>query len=287
MKTAWAVDLCIPVRGCANAKAWRLRWHACDAAPMLHLNMRENAQQSMVSTACWSHTPLRSPPPGRLQTPRRLHGIPQIAWAFAWLLLSPVAAAADAPDASSNAADGTERNAADAAAGRQGSEARAMSLSRSLQSPYCPGRTLWDCPSGPAGEMREDIRTWTDQGLSSQEIRRRLEEKAPGFDFLGGTQAKEFQIFPYLILGLSLVVLAWVVHRAWYRWRRQPGDRADEGDASAWQEGVQQSQRKEGMPPEAAAARQAGAQGSLAATSLASEDKRWEEALQKALNEDV
>ena len=43
---------------------------------------------------------------------------------------------------------------------------RAYALAGELLSPYCPGRTLADCPSPDAGALREEIRTRIDSGES-------------------------------------------------------------------------------------------------------------------------
>jgi len=57
---------------------------------------------------------------------------------------------------------------------------RAKTLSGQLSSPFCPGKTLDGCTSPAAAEWRKDIRSWVDDGVSSQEIKRRLSERAGG-----------------------------------------------------------------------------------------------------------
>jgi hypothetical protein len=44
----------------------------------------------------------------------------------------------------------------------------------SLMSPYCPGRTLMDCPSGEAGELREWIADQESAGRSREEVEEQL-----------------------------------------------------------------------------------------------------------------
>lgn len=56
---------------------------------------------------------------------------------------------------------------------------RARDLSRTTLSPFCPGRTLYDCPSPRAAAWRHDIREWVDEGVSNREIRARLEARQP------------------------------------------------------------------------------------------------------------
>jgi len=48
---------------------------------------------------------------------------------------------------------------------------RARALADELMSPFCPGRTLSDCPSPNAAGVREEIRAWIGQGRSDEEIR--------------------------------------------------------------------------------------------------------------------
>ncbi len=52
---------------------------------------------------------------------------------------------------------------------------RAYGLSSELMSPFCPGRTLQDCPSPNAGAVREQIRAWVDAGMGDEEILSRVE----------------------------------------------------------------------------------------------------------------
>jgi cytochrome c-type biogenesis protein CcmH/NrfF len=55
---------------------------------------------------------------------------------------------------------------------------RAAELSSQIMSPFCPGKTLDSCTSPNAAEWRGEIRQWVDEGVSSDEIRRRLEQRA-------------------------------------------------------------------------------------------------------------
>src|SRR5688572_23813940 len=74
---------------------------------------------------------------------------------------SPVAADEAAPPAISEA----ER------------DRRAEAISRSIMSPFCPGRTVSSCPN--AAPWRADIRTWVGEGVDSEEIKRRLAARVP------------------------------------------------------------------------------------------------------------
>jgi len=78
-----------------------------------------------------------------------------------------------------------------------------------VMSPFCPGRTLADCPSPDAGALRQQIRQRLDAGQSEAALRSELEERygnvvrpLPGSAF--------GWVFPasFLIAGVGLVVFA-------------------------------------------------------------------------------
>jgi cytochrome c-type biogenesis protein CcmH/NrfF len=54
---------------------------------------------------------------------------------------------------------------------------RAHALSGDLMSPFCPGRTLADCPSPDAAAVREEIRARLERGESEGDVRRLLESR--------------------------------------------------------------------------------------------------------------
>jgi hypothetical protein len=80
-------------------------------------------------------------------------------------------------------------------------------------SPFCPGRTLSDCPSSYAAEWRQDIRVWIAEGLSTEEIRKRLEQRLPEGAELSG--APDTGLGWALPVGLSLgaVLLVGIILR--------------------------------------------------------------------------
>lgn len=75
---------------------------------------------------------------------------------------------------------------------------RAHRLAQDLMSPFCPGRTLADCPSPEAAAVREQTRSLLDAGFSEQEIRALLSERY-GDELVG---------VPRSALGWSLPALA-------------------------------------------------------------------------------
>lgn len=86
---------------------------------------------------------------------------------------------------------------ADQAEEERGREAYA--LSRELMSPYCPGRTLADCPSPNAAALREEIREQLAAGASTKEVRADLERRF-------GDQVRAVPRGP-LIWGIPILVL--------------------------------------------------------------------------------
>lgn len=79
---------------------------------------------------------------------------------------------------------------------------RSLSIYRSTQSPFCPGRTLDDCPSEAAAAWRADIREWVEEGASGREIRERLQARAPDVD-LSGRRGVPGWLFALLAFGAA------------------------------------------------------------------------------------
>jgi cytochrome c-type biogenesis protein CcmH len=53
----------------------------------------------------------------------------------------------------------------------------ANEISQEIMSPYCPGVTLHDCPSGAANDLRVKIADWSEDGWSKERILNHLEEQ--------------------------------------------------------------------------------------------------------------
>ena len=70
----------------------------------------------------------------------------------------------------------------------------AHELSRELMSPYCPGRTLADCPSPDAGAVREEIRVALRGGEPVDSIRQRIEAR-----------------FGAAVVGVPTTALGWLI----------------------------------------------------------------------------
>ncbi len=114
---------------------------------------------------------------------------------MAWLLLVAAAAAAAA-----------------AAPAQASTGQRAHALSADLMSPYCPGRTLSDCPSPDAGAVRQEIRARLDSGQTEQEIRSVLEARF-GAALRGLPSSWLGWLGPIAILLLGAALLALSLHR--------------------------------------------------------------------------
>lgn len=91
-------------------------------------------------------------------------------------------------------------------------EAQAFDIAQRTMSPFCPGRTLADCPSGKATEWRQDIRAMLEQGKSAAEIQKILNQRA-GTNLTGTPESSLGWALPVgLCLG-ALGVLTLVLRR--------------------------------------------------------------------------
>ncbi len=89
---------------------------------------------------------------------------------------------------------------------------RAHALARDLMSPYCPGRTLADCPSPDAAALRAEIRGLIDAGLDEGAVRARLEQRF-GDAVIGVPRSVLGWTLPGLILLAGAAVLVRVLRR--------------------------------------------------------------------------
>jgi len=94
---------------------------------------------------------------------------------------------------------------------------RAKTLSNQLSSPFCPGKTLDGCTSPAAAEWRKDIRDWVDDGVSSQEIKRRLSERAGGQDLIAAPSSGFSNGWLIFSIAASLLILGLASRRIFTR----------------------------------------------------------------------
>lgn len=94
----------------------------------------------------------------------------------------------------------------------------AHELARDLMSPYCPGRTLAECPSPDALAVREEIRAALRAGESPDAIRARIEARF-GDQVVGVPREQLGWALPILALVAGAGTLALVLRRALSRKR--------------------------------------------------------------------
>ncbi len=89
----------------------------------------------------------------------------------------------------------------------------AHELSRELMSPYCPGRTLADCPSPDAGAVRDEIREALRAGEPVDAIRARIESRF-GAQVIGVPTTTLGWMIPVVMLAAGAIVLVLALRRA-------------------------------------------------------------------------
>jgi cytochrome c-type biogenesis protein CcmH/NrfF len=96
---------------------------------------------------------------------------------------------------------------------------RTHAIARDLMSPFCPGRTLADCPSPDAAAVRQEIRDLVDAGVADAEIRTELEGRF-GDAVQGVPRSVWGRGLPILVLLAGAAALVWALRRMA---RRAPG----------------------------------------------------------------
>ena len=82
-------------------------------------------------------------------------------------------------------------------------------LSRELMSPYCPGRTLADCPSSKADDLRLWIYEQEAQGRTRSDVEQDLIAQF-GEAMRGAPRAKGFGLAAYWIPALLFLLGGWI-----------------------------------------------------------------------------
>lgn len=83
---------------------------------------------------------------------------------------------------------------------------RAQQISRRTLSPFCPGRTLSDCPSPYATEWRRDIREMVAKGMTNEQIRAELKTRTPK-DLSGEPSTVLDSVLPVVVTVGAIIVL--------------------------------------------------------------------------------
>jgi cytochrome c-type biogenesis protein CcmH/NrfF len=89
---------------------------------------------------------------------------------------------------------------------------QATAIARQTMSPFCPGRTLYDCPSPNAAEWRRDIEAMLQAGKSSPEIQAVLAERA-SLDLSGSPAPTASYLWPLVGLAIAVVGLVFILRR--------------------------------------------------------------------------
>lgn len=85
-------------------------------------------------------------------------------------------------------------------------EKAAAAIARQTMSPFCPGRTLADCPSEYATEWRQEIRQMLAAGRSPADIQQELERRAGAN--LSGSPARDASYWvpaAFAVLGVGVL----------------------------------------------------------------------------------
>jgi cytochrome c-type biogenesis protein CcmH/NrfF len=89
---------------------------------------------------------------------------------------------------------------------------RAHGISSDIMSPYCPGRTLADCPSPSAAAVRSEVRELLAAGATDGEVLQRLEARF-GDAISGVPRSVWGWALPVVLLALGLAGLALALRR--------------------------------------------------------------------------
>jgi cytochrome c-type biogenesis protein CcmH/NrfF len=105
-------------------------------------------------------------------------------------------------------------------------EAAAYEIAQRTMSPFCPGRTLADCPSDKAAAWRQDIRRMLLEGKSAAEIHKALNERS-GVNLSGTPESIVGWALPVGLLIGGGTILGIVFFR--FRQRDEDEDRDEDG----------------------------------------------------------
>jgi cytochrome c-type biogenesis protein CcmH len=99
----------------------------------------------------------------------------------------------------------------------------ARELAHELMSPFCPGRTLADCPSPQAAQLRDHIRARLDSGATRAEVVDEL-YATYGDTILGAPRARGLGLLAWIVPGVFLLAGVWFIVRWARHSRRGPPD---------------------------------------------------------------
>ncbi len=91
-------------------------------------------------------------------------------------------------------------------------EAETQTISDSIMSPFCPGRTLSACPSGQAKDLRTEIGGWLNQGYTEDAVYNLLRTRY-GESVTGVPEGSGFGLLGWVAPGLFLLFALLIVMR--------------------------------------------------------------------------
>lgn len=89
---------------------------------------------------------------------------------------------------------------------------KSASIAKQTMSPFCPGRTLADCPSPSAAEWRRDIELMVAEGREAPEIQEVLSQRV-ALDLSGSPQKDASYAVPVALALSALLLLAFIFFR--------------------------------------------------------------------------
>ncbi len=94
------------------------------------------------------------------------------------------------------------------------SEAAAKEIFFEVMSPFCPGRSLHDCPSGAATDLKNEIRASLQRGENKNQIMESLVQKF-GSDIRAVPSTSGFGLLAWLVPGIfliggGLIIVRWI-----------------------------------------------------------------------------
>lgn len=89
---------------------------------------------------------------------------------------------------------------------------KSASIAKQTMSPFCPGRTLADCPSPSAAEWRREIEVMVAEGREAPEIQSLLSDRA-ALDLSGSPQKDASYAVPVTLAVSAVLLLAVIFFR--------------------------------------------------------------------------
>lgn len=86
----------------------------------------------------------------------------------------------------------------------------AREIFETVLSPYCPGRTISNCPSPQADELRDRIRDDLASGKAPEDVKEEL-YAAFGDELRTIPRARGFALLAWVVPGLAFVIGAWAI----------------------------------------------------------------------------